>query len=228
VRVLIVGAALPQQSARFLADLAWCCDTVVAADGGGALCLSAAIIPDLLVGDMDSLSTDDEVRLREAGTHLVRVPAAKDFTDLDLALDQARQLGADEIWATGVVGSRLDHTLAAIGSLSRHVDARPRVVEPGLSAWFLSPEGAVSLEFRGTSSLVSIFALDQDARVTCTNFRYTLSDELLPPLASRGLSNVIETSPASVRVHTGTVFVVSPETGTSSAAQLVDSGSQPE
>lgn len=209
MRVLIAGGAAPAPHSGFVAVLAEHCDAVFAADAGGAACLAAGVIPSLVVGDLDSLGVEDQRRLREAGARFVVAAAEKDITDLDLALRQARDAGADEVWTTGVFGGRLDHTLATIGSLSRHADVRPRVLETDLSAWLLSPEGAPHLVLRGKGALVSLFAVRGTAVVTCEGFRYALARETLPPLDSRGLSNVIESDEATVEAFDGSVLVVS-------------------
>jgi len=209
MRVLIVGGAVPAPHSGFVAQLAEHCDAVFAADAGGAACLAAGVVPSFVVGDLDSLGAEDQRRLREAGARFVVAPAEKDITDLDLALEQARGASADEVWTTGVFGGRLDHTLATIGSLSRHADVRPRVLETDLSAWLLSPEGAPHLVLRGKGALVSLFAVRGTALVSCEGFRYTLMRETLPPLDSRGLSNVIESEQALVDAIEGSVLVVS-------------------
>lgn len=209
MRALVVGAAASTQHPHFLTRVAGQCDVVFAADGGGAACLSAGVIPSLVVGDLDSLGSADERRLREAGTRFVTVPAEKDVTDLDLALGEARRAKADEIWVTGGFGGRLDHTLATIGSLSRHAEARPRVLETEISAWLLAPEGMAHLILHGKGALVSLFAVGTTATLSCQGFRYALSREVLPSLGSRGLSNVVESDKATVEVFEGLVLVLS-------------------
>jgi thiamine pyrophosphokinase len=210
VKILIVGAAPGNRPTSLLSDLASCCDAVIAADGGGTACLAAGIVPELLVGDLDSLSGESERRLKAAGTRFVTASPAKDVTDLDLALEQARELRADEILATGVLGGRLDHALAALGSLSRYAEARPSIREGDLDAWILSPGARHLLRFEEVGALVSILPLYGEARVTCTGFRYPLSDDVLLPLGSRGVSNVVSSAPATVQTLAGVLLVMCP------------------
>ncbi len=207
MRALIVASMATDPS--FVADLAARCDLVIAADGGGSVCLSADVAPDLVVGDLDSLAREDELRLREAGARFKTVPAEKDVTDLDLALDAARDAEASEIWLTGVLGGRLDHTLAAIGTLRRHADRQPRVLEPDARGWLLSCDGRSRLELGGLGALVSLFAVGGQATVTCSGLKYPLSEEALGPLDSRGLSNVLVDKEATIEVFAGVLLVLS-------------------
>ncbi len=220
----LVVASLAPCDPGFLADLAAGCDLIVAADGGGAACLAAGIVPDLIVGDLDSLATRDETRLRQAGTRFVTFPAEKDVTDLDLALDEAKAAGTTEVLLTGVLGERLDHTLASLGALVRHAALRPAVVETDMRAWVLSSGGRSSLNLVGLDAVVSLFALGAPATVTCRGMRYALSAEVLGPLDSRGLSNVITADNAAVEVHDGVLVALSVLTsGTLLARERVSS-----
>lgn len=83
-------------------------DMIVAADRGWDNALANGVIPDLLVGDMDSISgVPDEVEI-------IRVPCEKDETDTQLAVRIAIERGADEIVMIGQLSGRGDHTLSAI------------------------------------------------------------------------------------------------------------------
>src|SRR4051812_49409789 len=87
---------------------------VVAADSGLHHAQDLGIAVDIVVGDFDSV---DDARLADAigsGARAERHPAAKDFTDLELALQVADRLGATEVLVVGGAGGRLDHFLANV------------------------------------------------------------------------------------------------------------------
>jgi len=88
---------------------------LVAADSGLMLAEAAGFKPDWIIGDMDSLggeSPDAEHRLRSyPADRVIRHPAAKDFTDTELALALLWDKGCDEAWILGGGGGRLDHLL---------------------------------------------------------------------------------------------------------------------
>src|SRR5262245_40434058 len=93
------------------ADLA-AAPIVVAADSGVGHALALGLAVDLVIGDFDSAEPAHVERAIALGARVDRHPADKDATDLELALDAARELGATEITVLGVGGGRLDHLLA--------------------------------------------------------------------------------------------------------------------
>ncbi|MCG2754787.1 MAG: hypothetical protein L6247_04340, partial [Desulfobacteraceae bacterium] len=69
-------------------------DLIIAADGGLHHFRSLGITPDVLIGDTDPLTGDDIKGLQIAGVEIIRYPAKKDQTDLELALRLAIDRGA--------------------------------------------------------------------------------------------------------------------------------------
>ena len=90
-------------------------DLVIAADAGLRACRAMGIVPDLLLGDFDSLE-EPPADLR-AGVGILRVPAEKDDTDTQLAASVAVERGATEVLIFGGFGGRPDHTLANLAVL---------------------------------------------------------------------------------------------------------------
>lgn len=83
-------------------------DLVIAADRGWDNALKNNIVPDILVGDMDSITTVPD------GVETVRVPAVKDETDAQLAIRIAIERGARRITLAGRLSGRADHTLSVV------------------------------------------------------------------------------------------------------------------
>ena len=89
-------------------------DILIAADGGVRHLQKLGLTPNVLIGDLDSLSPAEEANLENAGTEIIRHPTDKDETDLELALLHALKLGADEILLFAALGERWDMTFANI------------------------------------------------------------------------------------------------------------------
>ncbi|PID36588.1 MAG: thiamine diphosphokinase [Rhodobacterales bacterium] len=87
---------------------------LVACDGAAALALASGVVPQKVIGDLDSLDAPTRARLDPA--HIVQV-SEQDSTDFDKAL---RACVAPLILGVGFLGGRLDHTLAALSSLVQH------------------------------------------------------------------------------------------------------------
>ena len=85
---------------------------VIAADGGYRLAAEVFGVPDLLVGDFDSIDA------LPVGVPIVRHPAEKDDTDLALAANEAIDRGATDLYIYAALGGRLDHTVANLQLLA--------------------------------------------------------------------------------------------------------------
>ena len=95
MRALLVCAAPVPGTETLLPRLAAEADLVVAVDGGGSVCLEAGVVPDVVVGDFDSLPDDDLDRLGQLGVSVIEFPAEKDASDLELAVGEVRCRGAN-------------------------------------------------------------------------------------------------------------------------------------
>jgi thiamine pyrophosphokinase len=81
---------------------------IVAADSGLTLAESAGIIPDWIVGDMDSLNNSSSLD-RYPKEKVIRYPVDKDYTDTEIALALLWEKDCKNAWIIGGGGGRLDH-----------------------------------------------------------------------------------------------------------------------
>ncbi len=205
---LIVAAAPHALEPGMVSELAAQASVVVGVDGGAAVCLRAGVVPTVVVGDLDSLSRADARTLRAAGSAFEVCSADKDMTDLDLALSYVTVRSIEHVVVTGCTSGRLDHTLAAVGTLARAPHLRPRLVDSDLEAWILSADHADELALSQAGSTFSVLALLGGATVSVAGGKWPLVRENLRPLDSLGVSNVVSPGGAVVSVHSGTVAVL--------------------
>ncbi len=184
---------------------------VVAADSGVEHALAAGVHVDLLIGDLDSAAPRTVLDAIAAGTEVVRHPADKDATDLELALDAVADRGYDSVLVVGIHGGRADHLLANALLL-----ASPRYAALRVQAHLGDADVIVvrdDAELPGAAGrLCSLLPLGGDAEgVTTTGLRYPLHDETLTPGSTRGVSNVVDTAPARVALRAGVLLAVLPD-----------------
>jgi thiamine pyrophosphokinase len=210
--IVVAGGSAHPSDASLLTDA----DLLVAADNGAAWLVAAGRTPDLLVGDMDSVDPALVDELERAGVTVERHPAAKDASDLELAVEAAVSAGATAVTILAALdGPRLDHEVANLLLLAdpgwerRGVELR---IERGAtSVRALHGPGSASL-VGGPGGGATLLPVGGDATgVTTTGLRYPLHDESLRLGRARGLSNVIETSPARVQVAAGTLLIIEGE-----------------
>ncbi|HSK48754.1 MAG TPA: thiamine diphosphokinase [Coriobacteriia bacterium] len=207
---LLVGAAPAAGTAGIVASLAPGCDVVIAIDGGAAACMDADIVPDVTIGDFDSLAAAVLEKVAAAGSTLIPFSTDKDVSDLDLALTHAAGRGVDRVVVTGVLAARVDHTLASAGSLCRSEIPNITVQEPELTAWVMRQGARDHLVLTGEGATLSIMAVLGEAIVSLSGVRWPLDKFALAPASSLGLSNVISNDRAVIRVHQGAVLAMSP------------------
>jgi len=210
MKALLVCAAPSAGYEDLVAVLAADSDVVIAVDGGALLCERAGIVPHVVVGDFDSLGEQGLQGLRNSGIELIEFSTEKDSSDLDLALGEARSRGVSEVVVCAAFSGRLDHTLAAVGSVSAAADMRPIIAEATQSGWLLSAGCRDTLEIGPSGTTWSLIPTTSTAVVSAAGMRWPLDRERLLPLSSRGLSNVVTDVRGTLRVHEGSVLVMSP------------------
>ncbi len=185
-------------------------DLVIGANGGAALALAWEVVPDIVIGDMDSLPDTAKAALEEHGCRFLTHPRAKDETDLELALHYATSEGAQQIVIVGAVGGRLDHTLANVLLLTAPLcqGASIRIADGDQEVMLV--RAGESLVIRGQpGDLVSLLPLSGDAQgVTTTGLVWPLQDDCLCMGRTRGVSNEMTGSVARVAVTEGLLLVV--------------------
>lgn len=185
---------------------------VVAADGGVYHVLRTGRFPDVVVGDMDSIGQDVLAELQQMQIKLDDHPREKDETDLELALlYAAKQYAEREILVFGVLGGRLDQTLANILLLAhpelRH--KRVRLVEKHQRAWIVHDQTNI----RGrVGDTVSLIPLGGNVHIAHTeHLKWPLIDETLSFGPARGVSNVLTAENGRVVLKHGQLLCIHSE-----------------
>ncbi len=94
-------------------------DLLVAADGGGKPLYDLCYIPQILLGDFDSLAPAYKELITAQGAKMISYKKEKDWTDLELSIKLLMDRGINNIRVFGGLGGRLDHTLANLSLLYR-------------------------------------------------------------------------------------------------------------
>lgn len=180
---------------------------IIAADGGTRHLFALRQPPDVVIGDMDSVPPEVMAWLKNTAARLITHPAAKDETDLELALLLALEHDGP-IWVFGALGGRLDQTLANILLLAHPAlhGRKVRLVNEYERAWLV--EGETKVHGRA-GDIVSLIPLDGDVTIEATTgLEWPLRDEVLAFGPARGVSNVMTEDTAEVRLMAGRLLCV--------------------
>jgi thiamine pyrophosphokinase len=184
----------------------------IAADGGAQLAQMMGLPIALLVGDMDSITPDLLHQLEVSGCEIKRYPAEKDETDLELALLEATQRGAEWVRVIGALGGRLDQMLANIYLLNLPaLQGRDvRLVAGKQTAWIIGEgEHLLDGEVGDTISLLPLMGSAEG--ISTQGLKYPLHQESLFYGTARGVSNQMIAQTASLQVRKGRLLVIHTE-----------------
>ena len=204
---------------------------LIAADRGLEFFLDYLILPDVVIGDFDSLSEDGKNFLEMQNedipyggvlewnlqkgegkvVEVVRLRPETDDSDTQSAMNYAIQNGAKEIVILGVTGNRVDHLMANFGLL---ILAQKQDTEVALADRYnymkLIPSGTILKKAEQFGKYVSFFPLGGDVTgLTLEGFKYPL-DKYHLTTADSGLtvSNEISEEYAKVTYESGTLLMI--------------------
>ena len=186
---------------------------LVAADSGMEWFMrNREFIPDLAVGDFDSLSEEGKKYMESLnGLKIIRLKPEKDDSDTQSAMNYAIQNGAKRITILGATGNRVDHLMANFGLL---VLAKNQGVEVILADQYnymkLVSDGEIIKKSEQFGKYISFFPLGGDVTgLTLEGFKYSL-DHYRLTTADSGLtvSNEIVSEKAKVTYQSGTLLMI--------------------
>lgn len=182
-------------------------DLILCADGGANYAYQMGITPHYIIGDLDSIKPEVKEYFSGRKVGFKKYPAAKDFTDIQLTLALADELGADRIILLGTLGGRLDHTMANLYSCIEAVKKGKKISHVGARVIIYLVTDRLRLKGRA-GDLVSIIALTEKSEgITIKNFAYPLEDAVLYNEKPYAVSNRMTADNAEITVAGGVIAV---------------------
>ncbi len=175
---------------------------VIAADAGIEKLNKAGIVPDLIIGDFDSLGA------RPSGENVRVFPVEKDDTDTMLALKEAMSLGYDTVIISGGLGGELDHTVANLQTLLYACDngINAYLTDGITTATVISDKVVFPSDSKGRCS---VFAFGGEANgVNISGLKYEASGVTLSPSFPLGVSNHFVGKEAKISLESGRLLII--------------------
>ena len=176
--------------------------TLVAADKGMEWFMkNREFIPDLAIGDIESLK----------GLEIIRLKPEKDDSDTQSAVNQMIRKGAKDILILGATGTRLDHVLANLGLLSMGKEQGVRIaIADQWNYITLAESGTILHREEQFGKYVSFFTVGGDVTgLTLRGFKYPLNGYHLT-VEDSGLtvSNEISEETAEILYESGQLLMI--------------------
>lgn len=179
-------------------------DYIICADNGFKICSINNITPNLIIGDLDSLSFDIPTEIEA-----IKLPKEKDDTDTLAAVKYAINLGYNYIVIIGGMGGRLDHTMANLQSLL--YGAKHNVMIEMRDAYNIASIHKPS-QFNVLSQsefFISLFSFSELCKgVTISGVKYPLNDYTLLNSFPIGVSNEFTANHATISFDEGFLLVI--------------------
>ncbi|HPD01175.1 MAG TPA: thiamine diphosphokinase [Acetivibrio sp.] len=181
---------------------------IVCADGGAAHLKKMGIVPDVLVGDFDSIDAGHLQYYREKEVEIFKYPEEKNMTDTELAVNVAIDRGYRDIVIIGGTGGRLDHTLSNILLLKKMLDrgVTGKVVNEHNEIFLTA--GSAEVMAKEEYNLTLLPVTERVEGITTKGLYYPLMGETIEMGSSRGVSNKFVAGKAQISITSGILAVI--------------------
>ena len=182
-------------------------DIIICADSGADSAVRQKIIPDVLIGDMDSISRETLFSLKKREVKIIEHPIEKDKTDAEISLDYVKQIGASKVRLVCVEGS-IDHYMGNLYLLlyAKKIGLKAYLETSDMTVYAVSEE----FSFKGESGK-RVSVLPADGEITIlepSGLYYALnSPTQILPGQTLGLGNHMTGDECTINILKGTAFV---------------------
>ena len=178
-------------------------DFIACADSGYDLAVKNGIVPDIIIGDMDSVQ-----RKLPEGVRFIKLKCEKDDTDTEACIDFLINEGCDEIVLLGGLVGRCDHELANIMLTVYAAKRGAKLVIKSADTEIFAIEVQAKV-FGEVGDLLSLLPVCGDAEgVSLSGLKYKLSGETLKIGKTVGISNEFICEKAEIKIEKGLVIAV--------------------
>lgn len=204
----LIFAAGDIQDYTYYEDYVNKADFIICADRGIDHSKKLEIIPDIIIGDLDSASEKSILYYKNKNVPFISFPSKKDKTDTEIALEYGIEKGATQVWIAGGIGNRFDHTLGNVhllySALQKNIKAT--LIHEYNQIDLINKELTVS---GNKNDIVSLIPFTMEVTgVTTQGLYYALNNAVLTAGCTYGISNVMTSSNAHINIKSGLLLVV--------------------
>lgn len=182
-------------------------DFIVCADGGMDHLMKLNRLPDLVLGDLDSISKLALDYINKNNIKIEKYSSIKDATDTNLAMEYLIDEGYKDITLIGVTGTRQDHTIANILLLNRlhEKKIKGKIVDDNNIIYLI--DDWMELEYKEGVFISIVPITDNGIEVSLSGFYYNLNNIKIRFGSTYGISNKIINNYGIIKIHSGKALV---------------------
>lgn len=183
-------------------------DYIVCADGGINHLIHINKIPNVLIGDLDSINKRGLEFVEKHNINTVKYPSMKDKTDTELSISYMINHDIKDITLIGVTGTRMDHTISNI-LLLKELNERKiksRIIDNHNIIYFVNK--FIKIRKRKDVNISIIPLSTNGITVYLKGFLYSLKNENIKFGSTLGISNKIIDKYGIIEIKKGNALII--------------------
>jgi thiamine pyrophosphokinase len=201
--IILANGKPPKKSViAFFRKLSY--NKLICADGGANSALKMNLVPDVIIGDLDSISAN-AIKEFKSVCKIIRLKRQND-TDVEKCLKYAIKNNFNEAMLVGVTGNRLDHTFCNLGIVKKF-SSKIDISLVAENSYLKSYKGKVIIKTH-SGETISIYAFDHKTKITSSGLKYKLNNVSLPFGKKESTSNVATSDFVKLNINGGSIFVI--------------------
>lgn len=176
----------------------------ICADGGANFARKLNIIPDIIAGDLDSITKENK-KFFKSKSKFIKLHGQND-TDVEKCIKLAIKRGFNEAILLGVTGNRLDHTVCNLGIVIKyHKKIKLKLIA----------ENSLLIPLSGNEKLktlpgetISLYGFSRRTRITSSGLKFPLNNQYLLFGENESTSNLALGENIALKITGGVIFVI--------------------
>jgi len=195
---------------EFIRNVVFYADLVICADGGARHACRMGIVPDIVIGDLDSMDDNVKDLLIKKNVEIIKYPTEKDETDTQLAVEYAIRKKCEEIVMIGCLGNRFDHSFANVCLLKYMMDRglKGKIVNENNEIYLIGDNDSIQLTGEIGEKVSLLPMSDYADGVTTEGLYYKLENARIPLGISYGISNVFIAPKVKISIKQGLLLII--------------------
>lgn len=176
---------------------------VICADGGLEKAEYLGLLPNVIVGDLDSVDEKTLKKYKDMGINIIKYSTEKDYTDMELAIKYAIEKDFKDITLVGATGTRLDHTMANIMLIEEYYKQgiKIKIVDNNNTIEIIINEMNIKNKEGYFVSIIPIS--DVVEKITLEGFKYSLTNRDVKRGSALCVSNQIISKSGKITIKGG-------------------------
>ena len=201
--IIIANGKCPKKSElKFFVEKGY--STIICADGGANSAYKLKVIPDYIIGDLDS-ADKSILNYYKNKSEIINIKRQND-TDVEKCLKFAIKKKFTDAVLLGGTGNRLDHSICNLGILIKFYNQISISMLSG-DSFLIAHKGETILKMT-KGETISSYGFDKKTTFTSKGLKYPLKNISLPFGEKESTSNIAVNEKVKIKINGGIGFIV--------------------